>query len=292
MPQRRFDPYHPRSLNPYVPWIDPTLLLLGPLMIWTALKGNKRRRRELLLLLLVWAAASVACNGGGETPPVVTPTQPPQQPPATSGPPTYTPPPQTATPQPSTPTVPPTPMPTSCPTPVDTPTMQPVTEEDVTETARSAVGEVGPTIPEDQQLEVEGVRVISWVWGDEPNRDRALFAISWVVRNRVDSSLNFGCTTPVGCAQSPDFQGRDPAYFPSEHERIVARRALERQGIDPTNGAVFFYDLTLPERSHLAEIINLDGIAPAVRDVIQPDKAGFYFFSAEQWNTIWGTPSP
>jgi RHS repeat-associated protein len=33
-PQRRADVYRPRSLNPYTPWVDPTMLLLGPLMVW------------------------------------------------------------------------------------------------------------------------------------------------------------------------------------------------------------------------------------------------------------------
>jgi RHS repeat-associated protein len=33
-PRRHADVYRPRSLNPYTPWVDPTLLLLGPLMVW------------------------------------------------------------------------------------------------------------------------------------------------------------------------------------------------------------------------------------------------------------------
>ena len=131
---------------------------------------------------------------------------------------------------------------------------------------------------------MEKVRVVSWTWGDEPNRDRALLAVSWVVRNRVDSSLNFVCTTPAECARSADFQGRDPAYFPNEHEKSISRQALDSQGVDPTSGAVFFFDLTLSAPgAYLAKITNLEHMNPAVKEAIKPDEAGFYFLSAEQW---------
>jgi hypothetical protein len=32
-----FDPYNPRTLNPYAPWQDPTLWLLAPLGLVAAL---------------------------------------------------------------------------------------------------------------------------------------------------------------------------------------------------------------------------------------------------------------
>jgi hypothetical protein len=101
------------------------------------------------------------------------------------------------------------------------------------------------------------------------------------------------CTTPAECARSSDFQARDPAYSPDEHEKGVARQALERQGADPTNGAVFFYDLTLPAPgSYLAKITNLERMDPDVKERINTGEAGFYFLSAKQWNEIYATPTP
>jgi len=68
-PQRRsWDPYHPRSLNPYVPWVDFSLLLLAPLMILSGATGKGRRRRKytrwwLLTMMVVGATGVlVACE--------------------------------------------------------------------------------------------------------------------------------------------------------------------------------------------------------------------------------------
>jgi len=76
-PHRRFDAYRPRSLNPYVPWVDPTMLLLGPLMVWATLATGERRRRYgrwTWVLLLLCVAVSVAGCGGEEDEDGTTPT--------------------------------------------------------------------------------------------------------------------------------------------------------------------------------------------------------------------------
>jgi hypothetical protein len=278
-------------------YFDPNLgiwLALVPLVMIQSWRGRKRKRRRGMPWYVVAIFVCVGVGGmltgcgedgntltPGDTPTsteVCTDTPTPWAAPGT--PPSATP----GTPTPPTPTDPPTPP---TPTPGPTPT-----EDDVIETARSAVGEVGPMMSEEEQNKFV-VDVASWTWGDEANRDRALSAISWVVRNRVDSSLNFMCTTPAECARSRDFQGRDSAYQPSDHEKSVARLALEYQTEDLTNGAVYFFDFTMSApSSYLARISNLDQMDSRVREIIKPPEVGFYFLSDEQWNAYYGTPTP
>ncbi|MFQ6102575.1 MAG: RHS repeat-associated core domain-containing protein [Anaerolineae bacterium] len=80
-PDRAFDPYNPRTLNPYAPFQNPTLWLLAPLAIIVALKGKKRRKYRywLLLLLIVGVGASVILTSCGPQP-TPTPTPPPLPP--------------------------------------------------------------------------------------------------------------------------------------------------------------------------------------------------------------------
>lgn len=279
-------------------YFDPTLgiwLALMPLLVvqgW----GKKAKRRHgwyawsALILFAGISGTLVACGPGttvSSTPdptliPVLTPTFA-----------------CTVTSLPGSPVQTPTPgtLPVQSPVPPTmTPTL-PVSVDDLIETARSAVGEVGATIPSaDRPVVVDDmgtkIELVHWAWGEEENRDRALLAISWVVRNRVDSDDNFMCVTPAECARSSDFQGRDPGYQPTEHEIAVASKALNREGSDPTNGAVFFHDLTMEKpSSYLADITNFEYMNPAVKEFLQSNdtgRIGFYFMSTEQWNERMG----
>jgi RHS repeat-associated protein len=109
-PVRGFDPYRPRTLNPYVPLQEPALWLLAPVGVVVALLGRKRWRKYgywLLVLMVVGMGASMLLAGCGPQP---TPTPvPPSQPP----------------------TQPPTPTPTPPPTPAPTPTPRPLTEWEI-----------------------------------------------------------------------------------------------------------------------------------------------------------------
>ena len=85
-PERTFDPYNPRTLNPYAPLQNPALWLLAPLAVIVALKGGKKRRkyRYWLPLLLLVVGVGVVLNGCGPPPPP--PTEPPTLPPTTPSP--------------------------------------------------------------------------------------------------------------------------------------------------------------------------------------------------------------
>ena len=101
-PQRGFDPYRPRTLNPYVPLQDPALWLLAPVGVVAALVGRKKWRKSgywLLVLLGVGIEAGMLLSGCGPVTPTLTPV-PPSQPPTQPPTPTPTPPP-TPTPTPS-----------------------------------------------------------------------------------------------------------------------------------------------------------------------------------------------
>jgi hypothetical protein len=103
------------------------------------------------------------------------------------------------------------------------------------------------------------------------------------------------CSTPAECARSADFQGRNPAYQPNEHEIDVARQALERQIEDPTNGAVYFFDTSTGMAAPAyfrAKLSNLDQMDEKVKEVIQPEPVTFYFLSDEEWKAYYGTPTP
>jgi len=101
-PRRDFNPYDPRTLNRYAPLQDPTLWLLAPLGLVTALLGRKRRKwgHWLLLLLVVGAGISIVLVGCAPPPPS-TPTPEPSPPSPPTQPPTPEPTPTPLTPTPS-----------------------------------------------------------------------------------------------------------------------------------------------------------------------------------------------
>jgi len=114
-PQRGFDPYRPRTLNPYVPLQDPALWLLAPLGVVAALLGRKKWRKSgywLLVLLVVGIGASVLLSGCGPVTPTPTPM-----------PPTFPPP---LPPTPPSPTLPPSPSPSPAPLLSPGPTLPPL----------------------------------------------------------------------------------------------------------------------------------------------------------------------
>jgi RHS repeat-associated protein len=82
-PERTFDPYNPRTLNPYAPLQNPALWLLAPLGLVAALWGKKRRKYGywLLLLLLVGVGTSAVLTGCQPEPPPPPPPPPPTLPP-------------------------------------------------------------------------------------------------------------------------------------------------------------------------------------------------------------------
>jgi len=104
-PDRSFDPYNPRTLNPYAPWQNPGLWLLAPLVVLAAFRMRKKGRRydQWLVLLLVGISMSAFGCGDGDTPPLP-PTEPPTLPP-TEPPPGPTPAPPPPTPPPPVPDV-------------------------------------------------------------------------------------------------------------------------------------------------------------------------------------------
>jgi RHS repeat-associated protein len=307
---RYYDPVTGRFLspgsggsNPYVPLGGAAL---APILI-LALMGRRKKGKVwtgwiVIALMMSAGLTLVACDGKEKE------NEP--KPPTTAAPlPKYTP----ATPVKDQTATPPAPPPVRSPSPTatctPTPTMGPTpsatpSEDDIVATAQAAVGEAGKPLPENERFNVkdeqtgQNVLVVSWGWGDQPNYDRAILAISWVVRNRVDSDINFGdpgCQikgqkTPAACARSAQFQGRDSSYQPDEHVRSVVRQALERRGADPTGGATAFIDITAPApSSFLVKITNLEGMNPFVQKVVKAGEAGFYFMTAEQFNA---TPSP
>ncbi len=153
-------------------------------------------------------------------------------------------------------------------------------------------------IPEEQQPTVtntrgEDVKIVSWMWGDYTNRDHVFKALAWVIRNRVDVGVTYfpDCSTPASCALSPDFQAqrRNPGYTPTEHEKDVARRVLNREETDELGGAVFFHDLTqTPGPEFLDRLTNLEDMDPNVYEALRgPAEAGFYFYSLAQWQAGW-----
>jgi RHS repeat-associated protein len=113
-PVRGFDPYRPRTLNPYVPLQEPALWLLAPVGVVVALLGRKRWRKYgywLLVLMVVGMGASMLLAGCGP------------QPTPTPVPPTFPPP---LPPTPPSPTPPPSPSPSPAPLPSPGPTLPPL----------------------------------------------------------------------------------------------------------------------------------------------------------------------
>ncbi len=265
-------------------YFDPNLgiwLALMPLMVAQGWRKRKDKRKGVLLvcvgLLAVGMLAGCCTNQ-----PIPTPT-PTRTPSCTEdgssglGPGTGT---STPTPTPS-PWLTPTPPPptNTLPPPTDTPRPpgecvpvlpEPVgplpTPADAQEAAKAAGAELDtpnkiPDLPEWQDFDRwvkntrnKDVEIVSFMWGDYDNRDRAFVAIVWTIRNRVDIHYGEGgeyrfssCSSITGCAQDNDYNAyaANRGYISSPYEEQVAMQVLMREREDPTGGAVFFRDTSM-----------------------------------------------
>ncbi|MBN1248626.1 MAG: hypothetical protein JXC32_13285, partial [Anaerolineae bacterium] len=194
-----------------------------------------------------------------------------------------------------TPTIPQSPLDTP-ESPTDTPAAG---EDDAIAVARAVGSELDRhgLIPEGQQWSVattdgRAVQIVSYIWGDNGNRDPVFAALAWVIMNRVDAGVALfpDCSTPGSCARSLDFQAQySSSYMPTPHDETLARSVVNRQRPDEVGGAVFFHDLSQPPGSgYLAKMTNLDRIDPNVHAALgNIAEQGFYFYSLEQWRSGW-----